>query len=191
MKWWDKIIKGIDPDEEERFGDVFEDDEIYGVFGGGMEKSNTDMGDFTAAGGYAPYGNQNQDGYSPFSQQGYQTVQPQNNSVITVSQNNNNQFSVELKVVKPEECNSPNEIADYLLSGKTVILNLEETSKETSRRLIDYLRGVTYAVRGQTERVSSKTFVITPSNIIISSDSLKEDSRRNTRTDSPIISNEI
>ena len=38
MKLWDKIVKGVNPDDEEPFNDVFNDDEIYdnsdGNFGG-------------------------------------------------------------------------------------------------------------------------------------------------------------
>jgi len=73
-----------------------------------------------------------------------------------------------------------------LLKGKTVILNLEETNKETARRLIDFLNGVAYAIKGQVERVADRTFVITPSNIPIDNAQLKEDIRKNTRTDNSI-----
>ena len=190
MKFLDKIIKGVNPDEEEPFNDVFEDDEImYGNSDNGM--NSMDMGDFMSSGGYSPYGNQNQGSMNNNMQPqqgGYQQPSPvpMNNSGITVSGGHNMQLSVELKVVKPEDYNNVNEIADHLLNGKTVILNLEETNKETARRLIDFLNGVAYAIQGQVERVSERTFVITPSNIGISSDKLKEDIRKNTRNDNSI-----
>lgn len=199
MKFLDKIIKGVNPDDEEPFNDVFEDDEIYGVSDNGM--GNSDMGDFMPSGGYSPYVNQNQGGMGMNQQQnqnqmhqqqnqGYQQQSqnpvPMNNSGITISGGGNMQLSVELKVVKPEDYNNVTEIADHLLNGKTVILNLEETNKETARRLIDFLNGVAYAIKGQVERVADRTFVMTPSNIPIDNAQLKEDIRKNTRNDNSI-----
>jgi cell division inhibitor SepF len=97
------------------------------------------------------------------------------------------QLSVELKVVKPEDYQNVNQIADHLINRKTVILNLEETNKETARRLIDFLAGVAYAIQGQIERVSDRTFVITPSNVAISPpEQTKEEQRRSSRTDTSI-----
>ena len=74
----------------------------------------------------------------------------------------NMQIFVELKDVKPEGYKTVNEIADILLGGKTVRLNLEETNKETARRLIDFLAGVAYAIRGQLERTADMKFIIIP-----------------------------
>ena len=47
--------------------------------------------------------------------------------------------ALEMKVVKPQTFDSVSQIADHLLSRRTVVLNLESTSKETARRLIDFL----------------------------------------------------
>jgi cell division inhibitor SepF len=188
MKLWDKIVKGVNPDDEDHFNDVFEDDEMYDQ-DGGMGGSG-DLSDFIS-GGYSnsnsPYGgpaqNQNQ-GYSQ-PQQVYQQPSQQpspsnsNSGGITVSGGANMQLSVELKVIKPEDYQDVTQIADHLINRKTVILNLEETNKETARRLLDFLSGVAYTIQGQIERVADRTFVITPSNIGISSDQLKEDPRKN------------
>ena len=76
--------------------------------------------------------------------------------------------SIEMKVIRPEKLDSVTQIADYLTSGNTVLLNLEATNKETARRLLDFLNGVAYAVGGKLKKVANSTFVITPSNISIS-----------------------
>ena len=82
--------------------------------------------------------------------------------------------SFELKVVKPENFASVGQIADHLINRRTVVLNLESTSKETSRRLIDYLNGVAYTLDGQIKAVENNTYVITPSHVDISGESLTE-----------------
>ena len=54
------------------------------------------------------------------------------------------------------------------------MLNLESTSKDIARRLIDFLSGVAYANNGQIKRVAASTFIITPYNVDIMGDLLDE-----------------
>lgn len=82
--------------------------------------------------------------------------------------------SIEMKVVKPEKLESVSQIADQLLARKTILLNLEETNKETSRRLIDFLNGVAYAISGTLKKVANNTYVITPSNVEVSGEQLHD-----------------
>lgn len=76
--------------------------------------------------------------------------------------------AIEMKVVKPESFNAVGEIADLLLAGNTVLLNLEETNKETTRRLIDFMTGVAYAIHGELRRIANNTYVVTPNNVHVS-----------------------
>ena len=73
--------------------------------------------------------------------------------------------AIEMKVVKPESFDSVAQIADHLISRRTVVLNLENTNKETSRRLIDFLSGVAYSIDGSLKKIASNAYVITPSNV--------------------------
>lgn len=82
--------------------------------------------------------------------------------------------SIEMKVVKPDKLDCASQIADHLLARKTILLNLEETNKETSRRLIDFFNGVAYAIQGSLKKVANNTYVITPSNVEVSGDQLNE-----------------
>ncbi len=93
--------------------------------------------------------------------------------------------SFELKVVKPENFASVGQIADHLINRRTVVLNLESTSKETSRRIIDFLNGVAYTLDGQIKAVANNTYVITPSHVDISGESLTESKPAATVTQAP------
>ncbi len=73
--------------------------------------------------------------------------------------------AIEMKVVKPERFEMVADIADLLLSGNTVLLNLEDTNKETTRRLIDFMTGVAYAIHGDLRRIANNTYVVTPNNV--------------------------
>ena len=85
-----------------------------------------------------------------------------------------NDSAFELKVVKPENFASVGQIADHLINHRTVVLNLESTSKDTARRIIDFLNGVAYTLDGQIKAVANNTYVITPSHVDISGESLTE-----------------
>ena len=77
-------------------------------------------------------------------------------------------------LVKPERYEDAASIADHLNAKKTVVLNLEQTSKDVSRRLIDFLCGVAYANNGQMKRVANNTYIITPYNVDSMGDLLEE-----------------
>ena len=53
-------------------------------------------------------------------------------------------------------------------------MNLEATNKETSRRIIDFLSGVAYAIDGRLSKVAVNTYIITPANINVSGEALTE-----------------
>ncbi len=80
--------------------------------------------------------------------------------------------SIEMKVVTPKSYDTVTQIADLLLSKKTVLLNLENTNRETARRLIDFLSGVAYALHGDVQKVADNTYAITPSNVAVSKESV-------------------
>ena len=77
-------------------------------------------------------------------------------------------------LVKPERFDDASSIADHLNEKRTVVLNLESTNKDVSRRLVDFLSGVAYANNGQIKRVANSTFIITPYNVDIMGDLLDE-----------------
>ena len=93
----------------------------------------------------------------------------------------NSKRGVEVKVVKPDRLDNTTitQIADHLLSGKTVVLNLEDTSKESSRRLIDFMSGAAYAINGNLKKVASCTYVVTPSNVDVTGEQIKESQEEN------------
>ena len=67
---------------------------------------------------------------------------------------------LQVVLVKPEKFDDARPVADHLNSKHTVVLNLEATNKEVSRRLIDFLSGVAYANNGQIKRVANSTLLL-------------------------------
>ena len=104
--------------------------------------------------------------------QGYtqQEVKQHSNKVVNI----NATTQLQVVLVKPERFEDASAIADQLNAKHTVVLNLESTGEEISRRLIDFLSGVAYANNGQIKRVATSTFIITPYNVDIMGDLIGE-----------------
>ena len=76
---------------------------------------------------------------------------------------------------KPDVFNDVAPIADHLRQGKTVVLNLETTERETSRRVVDFLSGSAYALSCKLKKVANNTFIIVPNSTDISGELLLDD----------------
>ena len=70
-------------------------------------------------------------------------------------------------------------IADELLKRHTVVLNLEKTEKEVSRRIVDFLSGVAYANNGKIKRIATNSFIITPYNVDLTGDDVLDELENN------------
>lgn len=79
----------------------------------------------------------------------------------------NIQATAQLQVVlvKPEKFDDAKQIANHLISKKTVVLNLETASADHKRRILDFLVGVAYAQGGSLKPVANMTYIITPYNV--------------------------
>lgn len=77
---------------------------------------------------------------------------------------------MEVCVIKPTTIEDEIEIADTLLSGRTVLINMEGLNIELAQRIIDFTSGATYAMHGSLQKVSNYIFLATPNGVDISGD---------------------
>ena len=78
--------------------------------------------------------------------------------------------NMEVCVIKPTSVEDSREITETLLSGRTVILNLEGLDLEIAQRIIDFTSGATFAISGNLQKISNYIFLVTPTNVDISGD---------------------
>lgn len=165
----DKIKRATSNEEnyDEMYGSDIYDDYGYNVFG---ESGEEGEGEGTGSYGSAPaYGTDNVGGASAGVSSGVGSYSNANTSGgISIGG-----ASLEMKVVKPEHFESVPQIADHLLNKRTIVLNLENTNKETARRLIDFLSGVAYSIDGSLKKIASNAYVITPNNVDVGDAQLK------------------
>ena len=102
----------------------------------------------------------------------YQEPPRRNNGGKVVNIHATTQLQVVL--VKPDRYENASEIADHMRDKRTVVLNLEKTQKDVSRRLLDFLSGVAYAQEGKIKKVALQTYIVTPYNVDIMGDLIDE-----------------
>ena len=81
-----------------------------------------------------------------------------------------NPSNVKVHLVLPRSFNDAQQIADKFKAGIPVILNLQGSDSDLSKRLIDFASGLTYALDGGMQRIADKVFMLTPRNVEISAE---------------------
>lgn len=74
---------------------------------------------------------------------------------------------LEIVVLEPRAFDDARRAADCLRDRRPVVLNLQAVDPELSRRIVDFLSGVTYALDGHLQRVGEAIFLFTPSTVTI------------------------
>lgn len=78
--------------------------------------------------------------------------------------------TAKVHVVAPGGFNDAQEIGDKLKMNQPVIMNLQGSNRDLSRRLIDFASGLAYGLGGQMERVADQVFLLTPTNVEVSAE---------------------
>ncbi|HEU5477835.1 MAG TPA: cell division protein SepF [Gaiellaceae bacterium] len=73
-------------------------------------------------------------------------------------------------LILPRSFNDAQQVADRFKHGVPVILNLQSSDAELSKRLIDFASGLTYALDGGMQRIADKVFLLTPSDVELSAE---------------------
>jgi cell division inhibitor SepF len=77
---------------------------------------------------------------------------------------------LQVHLVVPKSFNDAQQIADQFKDAIPVILNLQGTDTDLSKRLIDFSSGLTYALDGGMQRIADKVFLLTPRNVDVSAE---------------------
>ena len=81
-----------------------------------------------------------------------------------------------LILFEPRAYSETQEIATYLKQKRAAVVNLHRLQKEQSKRVIDFLSGVIFAIEGDIQQIGPKIFLCTPKNIGVSGNITMDDS---------------
>ena len=116
--------------------------------------------------------NTKEDNFDDFDMDEDRKFQPSVNNKVTPMRHPSakKNGNMEVCVVKPNSVDDSREITETLLSGRTVILNLEGMDLEVAQRIIDFISGAAFAISGNLQKISNYIFLVTPTNVDISGD---------------------
>lgn len=82
----------------------------------------------------------------------------------------NGDSDVKVHLVIPRNFNDAQQVADQFKRQVPVILNLQTTDHELSKRMIDFCSGLTYSLDGGMQRIAERIFLLTPRNVEVSAE---------------------
>ena len=186
MGLWDKVRKSINPGEDD--DNTYDDDEFEEDYSAGSGGFDSGVSEMPGSGGFSqPVYTQpvpNYNNYQPPANNQQASSVPSTSVASVMSGDMHSSY--EVKVIKPESYPDGRRIADLLLARKTVIVNFDETNKEVIRKLLDFMAGAAYMIKGELNRVGEKTFIITPPNVRFSKEQINNAERGDIGRDSSI-----
>ena len=66
---------------------------------------------------------------------------------------------------EPRAYSESQQIADYLKTGNSVIVNLKRVTPDQAKRIVDFLSGTLYAIEGGLQKLGGGIFLCTPSTV--------------------------
>lgn len=70
-------------------------------------------------------------------------------------------------VIEPKEFEDSKIIAEHLLEMRPVVVNFENTDAHVAARIVDFISGSTFALKGNLQKVGKDIFICGPSNVTI------------------------
>ena len=89
---------------------------------------------------------------------------------VAAGRANGRSEGVRVHLVIPKSFNDAQDVADKFKDSIPVILNLQGSDTDLSKRLIDFASGLTYALDGGMQRIADKVFLLTPRNVEVSAE---------------------
>lgn len=93
----------------------------------------------------------------------FESKQSRNKNVVNLSAIQHPSSKVVL--YEPKSYNEVQEIADNILNRRAVVINLQRIDSTQAKRIVDFLSGTVYAVKGDIQKLGLSTFLCTPDNV--------------------------
>ena len=68
-------------------------------------------------------------------------------------------------LIEPRAFSETNQIADHLKRRNAVVVNLRRVTPDQAKRIIDFLGGTLYAIKGDLQKLGGGVFLCTPNNV--------------------------
>lgn len=99
------------------------------------------------------------------------TIEPviqnkRNNKVVNIHSTS----SAKVSIVKPSTYDEATEICDALKNRRIVVINTSGLENKLAQRLLDFVSGACYALGGELQEIEKGVYLLSPSNVEVTSE---------------------
>src|SRR5690625_7301332 len=95
----------------------------------------------------------------------FESKQSKNKNVVSLTAIQ--QSSSKVVLYEPKSYNEVQEIADNILNRRAVVINLQRIDSTQAKRIVDFLSGTVYAVKGDIQKLGLWTFYFNQNNFVV------------------------
>ena len=86
-------------------------------------------------------------------------------------------------LVEPRAFSEAQQIADYLKSRNQVVVNFKRVTSDVSKRIMDFLNGIIYAIEGTMQKLGPGIVICAPKGFEIEGNITEDDTKKSKKAD--------
>lgn len=86
-------------------------------------------------------------------------------------------------LVEPRAFSEAQQIADYLKTNNQVVVNFKRVTSDVSKRIMDFLNGIIYAIEGTMQKLGPGIVICAPKGFEIEGNISEEESKKTSKKD--------
>ena len=98
--------------------------------------------------------------------------------IETVKSSNKESYKNKTILVEPRAFSEAQQIADYLKARNQVVVNFKRVTSDVSKRIMDFLNGIIYAIDGKMEKLGPGIVLCAPKGFEIEGNISDEDGKK-------------
>ena len=100
-----------------------------------------------------------------------------------INKTSNKEFKNKTILVEPRAFSEAQQIADYLKARNQVVVNFKRVTSDVSKRIMDFLNGIIYAIDGTMQKLGPGIVLCAPKGFEIEGNISEEDTKKGSKKD--------
>lgn len=99
------------------------------------------------------------------------------------SKNNSKEYKNKTILMEPRAFSEAQQIADYLKAKNQVVVNFKRVTSDVSKRILDFLNGIIYAIEGSIQKLGPGIVICAPKGFEIEGNISEEEGKKSSKKD--------
>lgn len=100
-----------------------------------------------------------------------------------INKTSNKEFKNKTILVEPRAFSEAQQIADYLKARNQVVVNFKRVTSDVSKRIMDFLNGIIYAIDGTMQKLGPGIVLCAPKGFEIEGNISEDDTKKGSKKD--------